>query len=372
MKASRLFLWIVAISMCGCMNKLVIDKVRSKVHPPAGLQVTFRVLDYNGYPVKQLTEKDVTIINNEKKKPFGAGQEGGGASRPGKPSDFELYAVLALDMSDSIFKNEAQDDMILGAHSFVDKLVAEPEEEMKHKVAIIIFGRTEKIQVITDFTDNATALHGALDKLEGQKSLGTTNLYGAYMKSIEIIESVVTDVELVERSVVLLTDGTHEAGDEKNMRKQALDAKGDSIDKYGTNFIAIGLRGAYDESKLRELASHEEYFVMAENATELNTVLSEVANRVNAIAHSNYVVGICTPVEMGEPSLTIEVLVDEMSGSYTLAYPSENLTGNITGCDPEEIAARKPPKEEPVAEEPAAKKPEKKEPAAKEGAAKEK
>jgi uncharacterized protein YegL len=350
MRATRCVVWVLVLVTCGCVNKLVLDKVRSKVHPPAGLQVTFRVLDHNGYPVRPLTEKDVTVINNEKKKPFGAGQEGGGASRPGKPSDFELYAVLALDMSDSIFKNEAVKDMILGAHSFVDKLVAEPEEGMKHKVAIIVFGRTEKIRVVTEFTDNASALHAALNKLEGSKSLGTTNLYGAYMKSIEIIESVEIDVELVERSVVLLTDGTHEAGDEKNMRKQALAAKDDSVSKYGTNFISIGLRGAYDESKLRELASHDEYFVMAENADELNEVLSEVANRVNAIAHSNYVVGICTPVEMGQPSLTIQVVVDDMSGDYTLAYPTDDLTGDISTCDPEDIAALKPPKEEPEPE----------------------
>lgn len=345
MKAMKYLVLLMFILACGCGPRLVLDKVRHKLHPPAGLQVTFRVLDSEGNPVRPLTDDDVTVINDEKKEPFGAGKEGGGASRPGKPSVFELYAVLALDMSDSIFNNEAVDDMIAGAHTFVEKLVEEPEEDMKHKVAIIVFGRTEKIKVVTDFTDNASALHSALSKLENSKSLGTTNLYGAYMKSIEIIEEVDTEADLVERSVVLLTDGTHEAGDEKNMRKQAMEAKNKSINEYETNFISIGLRGAYDENKLRELASHDEYFVMAENADELNQVLEEVATRVDAIAHSNYQVGICTPVEMGEPTLTIEVVVDEASGKHTLPYATDKLTGNITKCDPEQIAARKPPKE---------------------------
>ena len=348
MKATRYLAALIFLAACGCGNKIVIDKVRHKLHPPAGIQVTFRVLDSNGYPVRPLGDTDVKVINDEKKEPFGAGQEGGGASKPGKPSTFELYAVLALDMSDSIFKNQALDDMIAGAHSFVDKLVTEPEEAMKHKVAIVVFGRTDKIQVVTDFTDNPTKLHGSLDSLATAESLGTTNLYGAYMKSIEVVESVDTDVDLVERTVVILTDGTHEAGDEKNMRKQALAAKKNSMKAFGTNFVSIGIRGAYDEKKLAELASHDEYFVMAENATALNAVLVDVAKRVDAIAHSNYQVGICTPVEIGEPSLTIEVTVDDMSGKYTLDYPTDKLTGDITKCVPEEIAAKKPLKEEPV------------------------
>ena len=336
---------ILFVATLGCGPSIVLDKVSSKMHPPAGIQVTFRVLDSNGYPVRPLTEKDVTVINDNKGEPFGAGQEGGGASQPGKPLEFEMYAVLALDMSDSIFNNEALDDMLVGAHTFVDRLVAEPEEGMKHNVAIMVFGRTEKIKVVQNFTDNPTTLHNSLDKLANSKSLGTTNLYGAYMEAIKVIEEVNPDVDLVERSVVLLTDGTHEAGDEKNMRKQAMQAKKQSIDYFGTNFMSIGIRGAYDEKKLGELASHDEYFVMAENAEELNAALGEVASRVEAIAHSSYVVGICTPVEMGDASLTIEVVVDELSGSYTLAYPTDKLTGNITKCDPEDIASRKPPKE---------------------------
>jgi uncharacterized protein YegL len=350
MKTIKCITAVLFLVACGCCNKLAIDKVRSRIHPPAGVMVTFRVLDSQGYPVRPLTEQDVTVINDLKKEPFGAGQEGGGASKPGQPSDFELYAVLALDMSDSIFNNEAVDDMIAGAHAFVDRLVAEPEEDMKHRVALVVFGRTERIQVVKDFTDNPSALHAALDKLAKAKSLGTTNLYGAYMEAVELVESVESGVDLVERTVVLLTDGTHEAGDEKNMRKQAMEAKESSMDEYGTNFLAIGLRGAYDEGKLRELASHEEYFVMAENTQELNDTLKDVANRVNAIAHSNYVVGICTPVEMGEASLTIEVHIEELSGSYTLEYPTEELTGNITRCDPEQIAGLKPPPEETPAE----------------------
>jgi uncharacterized protein YegL len=345
MKAMKYATLVLFLVTCGCGPSIVLDKVSSKMHPPAGIQVTFRVLDANGYPVRPLTEKDVTVINDVKGEPFGAGQEGGGASQPGKPLEFEMYAVLALDMSDSIFNNEALDDVLMGAHTFVDRLVAEPEDDMKHKVGIMVFGRTEKIKMVQNFTDNPTTLHNALDKLANSKSLGTTNLYGAYMQAIEEIEKVNAGVDLVERSVVLLTDGTHEAGDEKNMRKQAMEAKKKSIEYFGTNFMSIGIRGAYDEKKLSELSSHDEYFVMAENAEELNKALGEVANRVEAIAHSSYVVGICTPVEMGEASLTIEVVVEDLSGSYTLAYPTDKLTGNITKCDPEDIASRKPPKE---------------------------
>ena len=311
-----------------------IDRVNHKVYPPAGIRVTFRVLGCDGYPVKKLTDKNVTVVNDEKDQPFGAGEEGGGASAPDLPSEFGLYSILVLDMSNSIFKNQAVNDVIDGAKVFVQKMVEEAPEELKQRVAIMVFGMPSKTQVVQDFTDDAEVLNAKLEELRASDSLGTTDLYGALTKGLNEVQAEGQGLEIVERLVVILTDGTHEAGDEENMRQAALSAKSQAEANDVTVF-SIGIKGEYDEQKIKELASKTDYFVLAENAAVLTSVFKTIAARVAAIAESNYVVGVCTPVVFGSPSLTIKVAVDEADTSTTVAYSTESLEGDVANCDPD-------------------------------------
>ncbi len=313
-----------------------VDRLPHTVYEPAGVRVTFRVLSCSGLPVKPLSSSNMSVINDEKGEAFGAGQEGGGASDPGQPSDFALYSILALDMSDSIFNNNAVYDVIDGARKFVEKLVQDQPAERKQRVALMVFGRSNATEIVLDFTNDADTLFAKLEALRGGESLGTTNLYGAYIDAIAAVSAQAVGVELIERSVVILTDGTHEAGAEDELRGQALSSK----DSGGSlSVFSIGIKGAYDEEKLRELASRPEYFVLAENAGELETVFENVAARVEAIARSNYVVGVCTPVELGNPSLTIEVNLDGATGAATVPYSTAALTGEVTTCDANLIAS---------------------------------
>ena len=318
---------------------ITIDRVESKVYPPSAVRVTFRVLDCNGYPVRKLDQVgDVVIINDEKGLAFGDGEEGGGQSAADLPSEFGFYSILALDMSDSIFNNNAVDSVIDGAQVFVKKMVVEPEPDQKHQVALLVFGRTDTIQVVLAFTDDATALHNKLEELRGGESLGTTNLYGAYMKALKEVLDVGKDLDLVERSVVILTDGTHEAGAEDELRQQALDDKKQAEDTGTLNVFSIGIKGNYAQEKLKELASKPDYFALADNAASLEDVFKEVAERVEAIAHSNYVVGVCTPVELGSPTMTIRVNVDGVLGEVTVDYATDELHGDVASCNKDIIA----------------------------------
>ena len=314
-----------------------IDRVNHKVYPPAGIRVTFRVLGCDGYPIKKLTEQHVAVINDEKGTPFGAGEEGGGASAPDLPSEFGLYSILVLDMSDSIFNNEAVDDVIDGAKVFVQKMVEEAPDELKQRVAIMVFGMPKKTQVVQGFTDDAELLNSKLEELRASESLGTTDLYGALTKGLDEVLGQGQGLDIVERSVVILTDGTHEAGDEENMRQDALSEKSQAEAKDVTVF-SIGIKGEYDEEKIRELASKDDYFVLAENAAALSGVFETVAARVAAIAESNYVVGVCTPVVFGAPSLTIEIVVDDAESSTTVTYSPDSLEGDVANCDADLIA----------------------------------
>jgi len=280
----------------------------------------------------------MVVINDEKDEPFGQGGEGGGASAPDVPSEFGFYSILALDMSDSIFNNDALDSMIDGAHIFINKMVNEPVLELRHHVAILVFGRTDATKLVLAFTDDADALHAKLEELRGSQSLGSTNLYGAYMMALQQVMSVGSDIELVERSLVILTDGTHESGAEDVLCQQALDAKKQGENTGTLSVFSIGIKGNYAEEKLEELASKPDYFVLADNASSLEEVFKDVAESVEAIAHSNYVVGVCTPVELGSPSLTIKVNVDGAIGDVTVGYPTDKLNGDLASCNWDSIA----------------------------------
>lgn len=316
-----------------------VDRVAHQVYSPAAVRVVFRVLDCDGYPVRPLTGQDLTVINDETGQPFGAGGEGGGVSEPAVPSNFKLYSVLALDMSDSIFNAGALDDVVDGAKTFVQQLVVESTGDQRHYVAIMVFGRTDAIQVVLDFTDDPVALNAKLEELRGGVSLGTTNLYGAYMQALEVVQAAGTGADLAERSVVILTDGTHEAGDEDAMRAQALAARDSAEASGAVSVFCIGIQGAYDEQKLRELATKDDYFVLAADVSALITIFDDVASRLAEISYSNYVVGVCTPVELGSPTMTINVNVDGAADSAVVAYSTATLTGDVASCDAAQVAA---------------------------------
>ena len=320
----------------GCIR---IDRVNGVEYAPAAVRVTFRVLDCEGYPLRKLTEADVAVLNDSTGQDFNLSSEGGGASAPDLPSEFGFYTVLALDMSDSIFNNDAVDDVIAGAKIFVEQMVTNAPLNQKQKVAILVFGRTNAISIVQDFTSDDGLLNTTLDSLAARGSLGTTNLYGAYLEALTAVTARGTSLDLVERSVVILTDGTHEAGDDARLRNEALTARRVAEQNSNTTVFSIGIHGDYDEIKLSELATREDYFIMAENAAALEQTFSEVASRVERIAHSNYVVGVCTPVELGNPSLTVKVSVADASDSAKVFYSTAELTGNLSHCAPQTVAS---------------------------------
>jgi uncharacterized protein YegL len=329
----------------GCReeNSLAIDQVKATVVPPAGVQVSFRAFDCAGDPLRPLTSEDVEIINDEKSETFGSGGEGDSISDVGAPSNIALMTVLTLDMSDSIHNRDALDDVIDGANHFVDLLVKRPEPQLKHSVAIIAFGRPEKIEVIQGFTRDATQLTERLEALREEPSRGTTHLYGAYVEALNLAKSdyydLAQDADLVKRFVVLLTDGTHEAGNEESLRQDALTLKRASEE---VSIYSIGIEGNFDEARLRELASRDANYVRADDAAALESTFEDVATKVEGIARSNYVIGVCTPVALGNPSLTISVDVDGKSWTRTIDYSTEELTGALSDCDATDVAAYVP------------------------------
>ena len=59
-----------------------------------------------------------------------------------------------------------------------------------------------------------------------------------------------------------------------------------------------------------------------------------ISDDIEALASSNYVVGVCTPVSLGMPTLTIRIQMGGAMVEQTIPYSVEQLDGNLRECDP--------------------------------------
>ena len=313
---------------------------------PSGVRVVFSVTDCNDDPVRRLGDGEISVINTLTGQPFGAGGEGGGASTPSAPSSYGLFSVLSLDMSGSIFARDAQGGVFDAAEAFVRSTLIRDGGVRNHLVAIQVFGSSADTRIVAPFTRDGAGLLRVLSSLRAsQGPLGSTNLYGAYRAAIEATLAEGAGLELVERAVVIFTDGVHEAGDAENQRQLSLAAReGAERDGNLTTFsVYLGAPSDLEAiGAIRELASREQNFRVAsgDDLSDLTRTFEAVADKLDGISRSNYAVGICTPVELGVGGVRVEVEVNGVRGALEAMYSTEGLNGNVReeACAPQVVA----------------------------------
>lgn len=313
---------------------LELDREDIQVVPPSGVAVAFRAITPEGDPVPRLGLDDVVVLNDETGRPFSASAEGGAAHTLGENDAVEAHSILVLDFSSSIFNAGSAPEVVRGAQAYIDASLLAAEGGLPHKLSIVAFGAPDRTEQIIGFTDDQAALHAALDTALTAGNRGTTDLYGAYIEAVHLVDAQGSEHTLTDRFVVLLTDGTHEAGDTAQRRSEALTAQRGS----DATIFALGIDGDYDADRLRELASRNAHFFQVAESDGLVDAFEDAAERTLALSRSNYVVGICTPVALGEPTVTLQVTSGNDVAELTLPYPTEELSGEIQGCDPGEVA----------------------------------
>ncbi|MBN2529678.1 MAG: VWA domain-containing protein [Deltaproteobacteria bacterium] len=315
-----------------------IDRAYPTVIEPSSLRVMFRVLDCEGSPVRPLTDTDVVTINMKSGAEFNAADEPGNASGPSVHQPDGLYSVLVLDMSNSIIASQLQNQIVEGAKAYVKKMVTDAPVGWRHQIAILAFGAVGATQFISDFTDDTAALNTALDGLLPGQTLGAAHLYDAWLMAVEKAKAQGVGQKMVERSVVVVTDGPHEGTDASTLRNQALNTRMSAAKNANMSLFTVSIKGDFEEKKIRELASKDAYYTQAETGAELPGILTKVATQMSAIAGSNYAVGVCTPVDSGVASVKLVVDVDGATTQSEIYYPTDKLTGDLTQCDAQIVA----------------------------------
>lgn len=325
-------------AVLGCApSGLQIGRTAHAVVPPAGVRASFRVLGCNGQPLPGgLLENHVAVINDERGEDFNASLEGGSRSAPA-PADVAIIAVVALDMSDSIANDPTRmSEVIAGARVFVDAIAS----GRLQRVALIAFGRPEELEEIHSLSGDASSLNAALDALATSSSRGTTDLYGAYTHAFELATSLLADsiassADYDERFVVVLTDGNHEAGAAEAGRAAALAAQ---ANHPSVRAFALSVGNAFDEANLQELASSSDAYFNAADAAQVSAVFSSIAAEIQATAGSHYAIGVCTPVALGNASMTVKLEAYGQRGEFLISYGTAELTGELSRCDANNVA----------------------------------
>ena len=311
----------------------------------AGLQLRFSVRMMDGTDPPELGPKDVEVVNDEVDGDFGDGGADGSRSGPRLPADLTLLSVLVLDFSDSVFKAELQEHIRAGVAGYLEELLVPADGDtaelatMKgnHRLALVQLGRTREVRVVLDFTADPAELEQAVAAMAATGGLGTTNLYAGYEAGLDAVASAEAATPSVQRVVIVVTDGGHQAGNAEQLRAHALALP----ERTATAVFSIGVGDRDRLEPVRELASQPRFF-HATDAAGVVPALREIAAEIMRLARGHYVVGICTPVELGSPTLTLRVTSDGLSAAHTVAYATELLDGNTTDCDPDLVAAADP------------------------------
>ncbi len=303
----------------GCLSIRLYD---SQIVPPAGVRVSFNVTTCSGDPVPDLKEDDILFLFDGED----IQSEGGADFELGEEKSIGLYTYLLLDGSQSIVdppgKTPAFPTMMDAAGDFVD--VA---GEVGQQIGIYIFGSTAHSEEVTPFTSDYDYLTDELIptlKNEGENR-GSTNLYGAFVEGSNKLKDAGGE-ELTARFLVLFTDGEDET--HTSTESQALSARG-SCDDIMT--YVIGLQGDYNEEALQTLSCGEDSFIQPQDIDQIRSAFVDVANRINDLANSNYVIGVCSPREGSNRMLTMRITYKGMTGEIDIPYDATGF--DLVGCE---------------------------------------
>jgi formylglycine-generating enzyme required for sulfatase activity len=249
-----------------------------------------------------------------------------------------LFAVLSLDLSNSIVDAGATGDVVDAAQSFVDALVRDAPSSYRYQVAVQVFGRTDATRLVQNFTSDYEALTDVLDGLRSSPGLGTTNLYGAYGSALAELERRAATADIVDQTLLIVTDGRHEAGDFENQRAGALAAREAAVNS-GVDVYSVAVNAPpADLPFLEELATDPSFFDVVTAADEIRDAFERTAENLRRLPEATYVVGICTPVELGTAGFSVRVNFEGVSATGSATYDASGLTGNVSACEPERVA----------------------------------
>lgn len=264
------------------------------------VNVLFQVRDADGRGVEGLTNSSFRIAEN--------GRLVGVEARPefsAREIPFSVLTVLVLDMSSSVSGLVPQ--IKQQAITLINNKL--PDQ----KFAIYRFDA--EATLIQDFTADAPTLISAINSLPTSGLVNSTNLYGAIRTAAGKWNDRLAVDSIVDGSIVLFTDGFHNANSlTVNDARQAL-RKSDGT--YKKLFIAALNSPDLSRLPLQQLTTgFPERFVEAENVGQLGAVFAEIQSEIRRFSNSLYLLNYQSPIT--DPNSRDETLEIAVYGNSNL------------------------------------------------------
>jgi hypothetical protein len=296
----------------GCAG-LKPELVEASVQKPSNVAVYFTVDTRQGDPVPGLTAEQFHIYEDDKLvSPFESKQT---ILNPEVAAMH--YTLLLVDMSGSVTQSGSVPALEEAASKFTERV------GRYQQTAIYAFDGRPDIVAVRGFAGG----HAGVGSLGGFSSKDpSTNLYGAVVKAIEVLQKQLekSPVPLRFGTLVVFTDGTdHAHRVSRDDLKRALD--GVNFDVY-----VIGVGAEIDEPELKMIGRNGA--ALSKDPATVGATFDQMAARIEGYSKRFYLLSYCSPARAGEHELTVEpYLVDGKKGDLRYRFNADGFGPN---CDP--------------------------------------
>lgn len=289
-----------------------VKRIDASTDEPSLVRVLFSV-QCAGDPVTTITDDDVTLYEGGSEVSRSEAQW----SLASQSAALETYTLLLIDVSDSIIDAGTLATAREVATEFAQTLIGRNQQ-----VSVAIFDGSVDIRTVVDFTDDLDELTDAIDGIDADSQLdGSTNLNGAVLQGLEILDAVVApDVEaelLSIANLAIFTDGTDRAG------RKTDSAARNAVNGSDHHVFVVGLVGEDDVEELEKLA--KDGFFQATDSADLFDSFSDLADSLVAEVNKFYLLSYCSPLRKPRTTLRVEVQHEERRDSISFTYPTKDF-----------------------------------------------
>jgi hypothetical protein len=305
---------LLSLLSAGCAGPCPeLKRLDANAEAPGLVQMVFSVR-CEGDPVTEVTASDLTLTEG--------GEEVSRSEADWKIERFsavlETYSLLLIDVSDSIVADGTLEVAQETARTFTETVVAEGQ-----LVSVAIFDGASDVRTIIDFTADVALLQAAIDGInaEDQSDPASTNLNGAVLQGLEVLDDVVAaDVEAELESVgslVVFTDGVDTAARETDGKAR------NKVNASDHNVFVVGLVGEDAIDELSDIGKSG--FFRASDSDALAETFGDLTDSLVAEVNKFYRLSYCSPLRSPRTTLKVEVSWDDKKSSLTFQYPTREF-----------------------------------------------
>ena len=279
------------------------------------VRVLLQVKDDEGRGVPGLTEADFVVAENGRKVGVESNVTVSTSAIP-----YTIPTVLLLDMSSSV---QGQVPQIKEAVTALVGSISDNQE-----MAVYIFD--SETRLVQDFTSDAATLTEAVASIGEEDLVPSTNLYGAIMEVADLWEDRVSLTEIVDGSLVVFTDGFHNADPSLEVQ-DAIDSMIGDGGELKKIYVAALNTEDLERGPLQRLTFRTMGFFEADIISELKEVFLDIQSEITNLSRSFYLLTYTSPItnpEANEELFEVAVLGNsntEETGRIRARYNSRHF-----------------------------------------------